>query len=444
MGDAIAFVHDLTWSDLPDAAQKQVELSLLDLIGVGAGGLATRLSQIIRQHAHEEFGGAIPMLFDGRTVSATGAALAAGMTIDALDAHDGFNPAKGHIGAPMFPAALALGHEASVSGRAFLEAIAMGYEFGARASVAQHATVPDYHTSGSWGAVTAAAAGARLLGMDRDTTRHTLGIAEYHGPRSQMMRCIDHPTMVKDGAGWGAMTGVSAVKLARLGFTGAPAITVEQSPEFWADLGTRWYVQEQYYKPYAVCRWAQPPMEAAIALQAKHGFSATEITAIDIETFHESVRLAMPNPTNTEEAQYSTSFPVAIALSRGRVTPNDISDAATQDADFQALSSKITMKENDTANAAFPQKRFARVRIRTASGGDFQSDWHEPKWDHTAPPTEGELRAKFHALADPVLGRVSADHIEDTLANLIALPLSALSDQLLRPINASTTKGNAP
>ncbi|MGR3636839.1 MAG: hypothetical protein ACU0BK_13080 [Shimia sp.] len=160
------------------------------------------------------------------------------------------------------------------------------------------------------------------------------------------------------------MTGVSAVKLARSGFTGAPAITVEQAPEFWDDLGSRWYVQEQYYKPYAVCRWAQPPMEAAVALQAKHRFSASQVTSIDIETFHESVRLAMPNPTNTEEAQYSTSFPVAIALSCGAVTPDDISDTATQDADIRALSNKITMKEHDTANAAFPQKRLARVRIK--------------------------------------------------------------------------------
>ncbi|MCP4818713.1 MAG: MmgE/PrpD family protein, partial [Shimia sp.] len=158
MSDPIAFVHDFSWDDLPDAAQKQIELSILDLIGVAAGGLGTRLSEIIRDHAHAEFAGPIPMLFDARTASATGVALAAGMTIDALDAHDGFNPAKGHIGAPLFPAVLAVAQETRASGRAFLEAMAMGYEFGARVSVAQHATVPDYHTSGSWGAVTAAAA----------------------------------------------------------------------------------------------------------------------------------------------------------------------------------------------------------------------------------------------------------------------------------------------
>jgi hypothetical protein len=37
------------------------------------------------------------------------------------------------------------------------------------------------------------------MGLNRTQTAHAMGIAEYHGPRSQMMRCIDHPTMVKDG-----------------------------------------------------------------------------------------------------------------------------------------------------------------------------------------------------------------------------------------------------
>ena len=47
--------------------------------------------------------------------------------------------------------------------------------------------------------------------------------------RGQMMRCIDHPTMLKDGSGWGAMCGVSAAYLAADGFTGAPAVTVEDA-----------------------------------------------------------------------------------------------------------------------------------------------------------------------------------------------------------------------
>ena len=432
----IELIHKLKLNDIPDAVKEQAKLSILDLIGIGAGGAGTRLSAIIREHAAQEFGGTIPMLFDGRTASAQGAALATGMTIDSLDGHDGFNTAKGHIGAPLFPAILALGYEQQISGREVLLATILGYEFGARASMAQHATAPDYHTSGSWGAVTAAAAGAYILQLNIDQTRHALGIAEYHGPRSQMMRCIDHPTMLKDGAGWGSMAGVSAAKLAQAGFTGAPALIVEEASEFWHDLGERWYMLEQYYKPYPVCRWAQAPIEAALTLRRQHGLVPEMIAGIEIQTFDESVRLATNDPVNTEQAQYSTSFPVAIALVRGDITPEDIADDALNAPQVRRLSKLIKMVEDPFANAEFPLKRFAKVTITLSNGQRVSSDWHQPKWDHTAPPSADELRDKFHRLTDPILGRDRANRIEDAVDALDHSELSLLTNQVLLPVPA--------
>merc|ERR1712185_212715 len=55
---------------------------------------------------------AAPMLFDGRQVSLAGAAYAAATQTDNLDAHDGYNPVKGHIGVAVIPAMLALAEQA--------------------------------------------------------------------------------------------------------------------------------------------------------------------------------------------------------------------------------------------------------------------------------------------------------------------------------------------
>ena len=307
----------------------------------------------------------------------------------------------------------------------------MGYEFGARAAMAQHGTVPDYHTSGSWGATAAAAAGARLANLTPDQTGHALGIAEYHGPRSQMMRCIDHPTMLKDGAGWGAMSGVAAVKLALSGFTGAPALTIEQAPDHWQDLGEHWYLREQYFKPYPVCRWAQPPIEAALKLRQAHHIQPAQIDKIEIITFHQSVRLATSTPRTTEEAQYSTSFPVAVALARGTVTPADIADDNLTDPEILRLSRAMQLREDDTANAAFPARRIARVAITLLDGRHYESDWNEARWDASAPPSENELREKYHALADPVLGPRRAGDIESAIDTLEKTALNALSQLIL-------------
>lgn len=428
-------IHGLHWADLPPQVRERAELALLDLIGIAAGGHGTRMSQIIRDHAAEMFGGNAPMLFEDRRASPPGVALAGGMMIDSLDGHDGYNPAKGHIGCPLFPAALTLAHRQGTSGADFLATIAMGYEFGARASEAQHATVPEFHTSGSWGAVTAAAAAARLLKLDAETTRHALGIAEYHGPRSQMMRCIDYPTMVKDGSGWGSMAGVSAALLAEKGFTGAPAVTVEDAPEFWADLGDRWAILQQYFKPYPVCRWAHAPIEGVLALRRAHNLGPEQVARIEIETFHESVRLAMNDPKLSDEAQYSTSYPAALAMVHGEIRPEHLADEALDDPEVMRLSRSMVLRESDFANAEFPLRRFARVTLVLRDGQELQSDWATPKWDHTDPPSSQELRAKYHDLADPALGKARADAIEDALSNLAKTGLAPLTDQLFAPIS---------
>lgn len=441
--DPIDFIHAQHWDDLPAPVRMRAKLCLLDLLGVAAGGLNTRLSGIVRAMAAEDMPGDAPILFDHRTASASGAAMAAGMTIDSLDGHDGYNPAKGHIGCPLVAALLAFAHRQSLSGAAFLAALAMGYEFGARAAEAQHATVPDYHTSGSWGAVTAAAAGARLAGFGRDLTRHALGIAEYHGPRSQMMRCIDHPSMLKDGSGWGAMAGVAAVQLARRGFTGAPAITIEEAPAFWADLGQRWAILEQYFKPYPVCRWAQAPVEGILLLRRAHGLTAADVDRIEVVTFHEAIRLATRRPRNTEEAQYSTAWPCAVALVRGALTPADIGDDAIGDPEILTQSERLRMVEHEFANAGFPSRRFARVRLVLKTGQAVETDWIEPRWDPGAPPTADELRRKYHDLADPVLGAERAGRIANIVDDLDVRPLSDLTTLLYQPSKLSTIAGRS-
>lgn len=428
-------IHDLHWSDLPPGVQHQTERCLLDLIGIAAGAHHTELGQIIRDITPDIYGGNAPMLFDARTASPAGVALAGAMTIDALDGHDTYFPAKGHIGCPLFPAALALAHQAGTDGRGFLTTIAMGYEFGARAAEAQHGTVPDYHTSGSWGAVTAAAAGARLMRLNRDQTRHALGIAEYYGPRSQMMRCIDHPTMLKDGSGWGAMTGVSAVQMATRGFTGAPAITVKNAPDYWDDLRQDWRILKQSFKAFPVCHWALSPVAGVLALARAHDLTADQVDHIEVTTFHESVCLATSRPTTTEQAQYSTSFPCAVALVRGTITPQDLDGDALSDPEILRLSTGLTMTESDYANDNFPASRLSNVALVLKNGTRHEGDYLPPAWAFTDPPSDAELRGKYHALADPVLGKPRADAIEAALSNLAAKPLNTLTNLLFQPIN---------
>jgi 2-methylcitrate dehydratase PrpD len=379
------------------------------------------LSHIIHDFAAAIFAGQGAQLWlDGRHVSPPGAALANGMTIDSLDIHDGHCLTKGHAGAAVVPslfAAIGLNGSAAYSGKELLTALVIGYEIALRAGMALHASACDYHTSGAWNALGSAAVTARRLGLDVDRTRHALGIAEYHGPRSQMMRCIDHPTMLKDGSGWGAMAGVSAALLARADFTGAPALTVESDEvrEIWGDLGGSWQITGQYFKPHAVCRWAQPSIEAALALQQHHRVIPEQVKQIRVFTFHEAVRLSCRLPRSTEEAQYSLPFPLAAALVNGRLGPAELSGRALASPVVLKLSGCVHLIEDDGFNRRFPAKRFARVEIEMRDGKKFDSGEVEANWEATCPPTDLALREKFRRLAGEQLTDKRAADIERML-----------------------------
>ena len=429
--DVTSFIHETCWEDLPESVRGQARRCLLDTIGAGVGGRETPVSQIVHDFAAAAFGGEGASLWqDGRSVSPPGAALANGMTIDALDIHDGYAPVKGHAGAALVPGALAtlsLDKAGPVAGRELLATLVVGYEVALRAGLALHATACDYHTSGAWNALGCAAMTARRLKLDAEKTGHALGTAEYHGPRSQMMRCIDYPTMVKDGSGWGAMAGVSAGLMAAGGFSGAPALTVEgeEAAGYWDDLGEKWLIEEQYFKPYAVCRWAQPAIVAALAVRRRHDLPVGHIERIRVHSFHEAVRLAVRRPETTEEAQYSLPFPVAAALVHERLGPAELSGAGLRDPRVLTLSQRIDLVEEPEFNDPFPEKRFARLIVEDKSGNTFDSGVVEATWGEDDPPSDAELRDKFRWLAEGRLSEERATRLESVIWHCAELPDAA-------------------
>ncbi|UCG24666.1 MAG: MmgE/PrpD family protein [Chloroflexota bacterium] len=433
------FIHEANWGDLPVPIQNQARRCLLDTLGAAVAGRKTRLSQIIHDYSASVHAGTGAQLWlDGRDVSPPGAALANGMTIDALDIHDGYTLTKGHAGAALIPASLstvALG--GPISGQDFLAALVVGYEVALRAGLALHATACDYHTSGAWNALGCAAIIARRLGLGADHTRHALGVAEYHGPRSQMMRCIDHPTMLKDGSGWGAMTGVSAAILAGDGFTGAPALTVDavEVADFWTDLGDRWLIAEQYFKPYAICRWAQPAIAGALNLRKQYEFDPETVRSIRVTTFHEAVRLANPLPQTTEEAQYSLPFPVATALVHRQLGPAELSGQGLHHPLVLQLAQRVELVEDPAHSARFPEERFAQVQIELEDGKILNSGEVEATWGVEDPPSDKALREKFRWLARTCLSKERVKELEMTIWQVADLSdVNALCQLLGHPL----------
>ena len=391
---------------IPEHALDMAATLLIDTVGVAAGASDLEVAHIARDHVCAFHAAGAPehsasLLFDGREVSIPGAAFATATQIDNLDAHDGYNPTKGHIGCAVVPALFAFAEaQRNLLGRDALAAMVMSYEIAARAGIALHASVSDYHTSGAWNALGVAALACRLRGATPDQLRHAFGIAEYHGPRSQMMREIANPTMLHDGSGMGAMVGAMAALMAMQGFTGAPALTVESqdAAQHWDDLGTRWTIAENYIKPYPICRWAHAALDAVTWLITEYDLQAKDVARVEVNTFAESAALFPGIPTTTSQAQYSLPFALAALLVHGKISPNEITDAGLTDPNVAALVPRITVQEDARYSDRFPAGRWSDVTIELRDGTRLASGESNARGGPEAPMAMQEVEAKFHVM----------------------------------------------
>ncbi|MEM6305719.1 MAG: MmgE/PrpD family protein [Pseudomonadota bacterium] len=440
--DPIAFTVAPTAELIDGTRARQAALLLLDTLGVmiaahpmEAGVIARRASTRLYGATDPDDQAALPL--DGRLCSRAGVAFALATQTDNLDAHDGYNPTKGHIGCAVVPALLAEAQGRDLSGQDALAALIASYEIAGRAGIALHASVQDYHTSGAWNALGVVALAARLRGLGADQLRHAYGIAEYHGPRSQMMREIANPTMLHDGSGMGAMVGLSAVLLAEEGFTGAPAITMEapEAAPHWQDLGRFWQIGEQYIKPYPICRWAHAAVDATREVMAAHALVADDIAGLEVRSFRNAVALFGSMPATTSQAQYSLGFAVAQMAVYGKIGVPQISGAGLSDRHVAAFLARITLREDPRFESRYPTGRWAEVEITLQDGQLLNSGEVHARGGPERPFTRQETREKFMAFTAPVIGEDRASAIWAAGLSLSdpSVAFTALTDLLTAP-----------
>jgi 2-methylcitrate dehydratase PrpD len=408
-GTLASYIQSESIDQLDERTLTALKEALADVIACTIAGRNTEAADIARAFAVSQWGtGRSSLFLFPETLSASGAAFVNATMANELDLDDGHRLTKGHPGAVVFPAVLAAAEEKDTSGKAFLDALLVGYETGIRAGMLAHERRPEYHCTGSWGAVGAAAGVSRILDLSSSEIEHALGNAEYFGTYSPMMRCIEHPSMLKDGINWGCMTGVSAAYLAKAGYTGIPSLfTMEGASKLTEELGSHYRVKELYYKPHACCRWAQPAIEGVKAIKASHSVASDQIEKIIIHTFTESAALLKDYPTTTEEAQYNLFFPAAAYLVYGEVGPEQVLQHLDDPAVLKMMD-KMEVVIDPALNEAFPKKALSITQIVTTDGQHYQSPVMQARGDYDYPLTAEEKRGKFFWLTAPSIGEQAA------------------------------------
>src|SRR5215217_1045703 len=246
------FVTNTRLEDVPAATRREAKRAILDNLGVALGAADDPGVAIARRVALELGGNPQATLWaDGRRTSVTHAALVNGIMSHILDYDDTHLPTILHPSGPLVNAAIPLAEWRGSSGRDVLAAYLLGFEVEARVSLSVYPEHYDvgWHITGTAGVLGAAAAAARLLGLDAQKTVWALGAA---ATQSAGLR-ESFGSMCKSlHTGKAAQNGVLAALLAREGFTspaeplagrrgfGAVLSTRFDPAEITAELGERW------------------------------------------------------------------------------------------------------------------------------------------------------------------------------------------------------------
>ena len=425
-------------SSAPDAVREDLERRVLDTFAAIVSGYRVEGIDAAADYAAETFAEGDSTVLDGSTrrLDPSGATYANAMAANALDVDDGNRMAEGHPAAVLVPATLAAAEEAGCTVGEFLQSMLAGYEISVRASVALHERTGMHTSSGSWGAVAAAAAVSRLYGYGVETTMDAMGIAEFNAPLSPVMRSVARPasSMTKDGIGWGSHLGVAAAKLAGRGFEASGTVFDEiewnglESLDL-PPLGAEYTVTESYYKPYPACRWIHSGIDAALELLDEHGIDADEIERVDVYSHRKAIELKTPRPSTPDAAQYSYPYVLAVTLLRGDwITPEQLNESWREDGRVHRMIDRISLYLDEEAQRRYPEQSVSRIEIHT-SDDTYRSGLTHPRGSRERPMTEVEHRKKQQLFVDAHAGAGTADRLRKMLSS-DEKPVSALVSAL--------------
>jgi 2-methylcitrate dehydratase PrpD len=285
------------------------------------------------------------------------------------------------------------------------------------------------HPHGTWGTVAAAAACARLAGLDASAMREAINIG------ASLTTATSKQTMLEGGlvrnvyAGLSNRNGLLALQLAQSGFTGEHdglrslfgKIVSERfdTEVLMRGLGSEWHLMRNYFKLHSCCRFNHGTLDALDAMASRGALpDVASIRHIQVITYNLAAELSDKAPRNTLAAKFSVPFAVATRLVNGSSALESFTWDALRKPETLALAQLVDVREDPAMTQRLPLERPARVEITLHDGRTLSSEVGVNRGDDAAPYSREELRQKFMALTCRVW---PAAHAEQVLAATLGL-----------------------
>ena len=419
-------VAGLSADSLPAQVVDKVKLCLTDLIGCAFESRDLPWSTQAVRLAEQGEGGA-SIIGSSGAFSFGDAAFANAVMGHGLVREDMHSGSISHLGIVVLPALLALAQYRRVSGRDFIAAAMVGYEVGGQVGRAvMDAEVAKIHRpTGITGPVAAAAAGARLLGLDIEQTTSaialganvTVGFNQWaHTGGSEM---FFH-------AGFAARNAVSAARLAESGAFASPSALDGEAGMF-ASLRKRSAASKVelfqgspeilsvYHKPVPACNFAQTASQAALKI-ARDGKSGIDrIASITVRVPRAGALYPGCDHTgpfaHILQAKMSIQYNVAAALIEGGVSEKNFK--LLNDARLHRLIGLMTLEVDDEMTRTYPGKQGGEVEVRDISGATQRL-----RLDDVVNATPTEVQERFRGAVEAAVGKARTLEIEECIAQL--------------------------
>ncbi len=429
------FVAALRPDALPPEVTAQAARVVLDAIGcaVAAWTEDAEKARVARDIAalYPAASGAGVIGAPGLAVQPAFAALANGILVNAADNDDTHKRALLHVGSVVVPAALALAQARGLSGRAMLAALVAGYEVAVRVGMAVMPThYRFWHSTATNGTFGGAATAAHAMGVDADGVQRALGLAGTQA--AGLNTFFESGDMTKSlHPGKAAMNGILSAQMAALGMTSPPGIlehpkgylaafSLEPKPAALTDgLGTTWEILQNGFKYFPSILASHSPIQATLAIVAKHRPDPARIARITNETY-ETVRTHFSNKevASVMAARVSVPYCIAAAAVDGVLTQAQFAPGRIADPLVRRVLERTDVVADAELNRLYPANLPARVTITMEDGQSFQETVMLPKGDPGAPLSDAELEDKFRGNVEPLFGADRATWLRDAILRL--------------------------
>lgn len=407
------FVAETRCDDIPEPVRRHAGLVLLDTLGVIlAGGERPEVAALRERLAATAGTGATVYGRGWPAQDPRTAALLNGIAGRSIELCEGLRLVSGQAAMQVLPAVLAVGEHVRASGSEMLAAFILGYDVVGRLA-AGFTPRPLAHQNGQVSLLAAAAAGARLRGLDAAGVSRAMRIATTLLLTPSYTNAVAGATTLNVAGGMSGYAGALAPELALAGFEAQPDAVEEAlgqlvgagftTANMLDELGGRWEITRNYFRLYACCNPIHPALDCLAAALTELRPRPEQVERIEVATYRFASVMRNPDPSNYFASKYSLPHAAATMVVRGGAGFAELDDGALRDPIISALRRRVHISEAPEMTAVAPRLRPARVTVTLNDGRQATHARDSHRGDFNQPFAESEIRDKFRELAGTVL-----------------------------------------